>query len=123
MGSRVKFGAAGAIGLSTLAVAGLLAPQESGAGGGGRDQAAPAPGVQLLIGHSLGGFVVQKYLESHDAPGAVLLASIPPSGVTGFLLRAYMRHPWYTTRAIATTKSLCGIGGTPELAREAFSPN
>jgi pimeloyl-ACP methyl ester carboxylesterase len=78
------------------------------------------PDRPILVGHSLGGFVVQKYLESHDAPGAVLLASIPPSGTAGFFLRSFKRHPWYTTRAVATTKSLCCVGGTPELARETF---
>ena len=35
----------------------------------------------VLIGHSLGGLVVQKYLEKHQAPAAVLLASVPPGGV------------------------------------------
>src|SRR5262249_37877386 len=33
----------------------------------------------VLIGHSMGGFVVQKYLEQHDMPGAVLLSSPAPS--------------------------------------------
>jgi non-heme chloroperoxidase len=35
----------------------------------------------VLIGHSMGGFVVQKYLESHAAPGAALLCSVPPQGL------------------------------------------
>ena len=39
----------------------------------------PAPPV--LIGHSMGGFVVQKYLEDHCAPGAVLMCSVPPQGL------------------------------------------
>jgi len=42
----------------------------------------------VVIGHSMGGFVVQKYLEVHPAPGAVLLASMPPSGTSRVLLRA-----------------------------------
>ena len=29
----------------------------------------------VLIGHSMGGYVIQKYLERHTAPAAVLLAS------------------------------------------------
>ena len=37
----------------------------------------------VLIGHSMGGFVVQKYLERHAARGAVLMASVPPRGLTG----------------------------------------
>ena len=39
----------------------------------------PAP--PLLIGHSMGGFVVQKHLEHASAPGAVLMASVPPQGL------------------------------------------
>jgi len=39
----------------------------------------PVPPV--LIGHSMGGFVVQKYLEDHVAPGAVLMCAVPPQGL------------------------------------------
>ncbi|WAJ43210.1 alpha/beta fold hydrolase [Mycobacterium sp. Aquia_216] len=78
------------------------------------------PERPVVVGHSLGGFVVQKYLESHHAPAAVLLASAPPSGITGFLLRRFKRHPWHTAAALARTRSLRGVGGTPELARETF---
>jgi non-heme chloroperoxidase len=38
-------------------------------------------GDPVLIGHSMGGFVVQKYLERAGAPGAVLMASVPPQGL------------------------------------------
>jgi alpha-beta hydrolase superfamily lysophospholipase len=68
----------------------------------------------------MGGFVVQKYLESHDAPAAVLLASVPPSGIARFLLGRFRLHPWLTARHLAITKSLGSVGGTPELARESF---
>ncbi len=34
-----------------------------------------------LIGHSMGGFVVQKFLEEHEAPAAVLMCSVPPQGL------------------------------------------
>jgi pimeloyl-ACP methyl ester carboxylesterase len=78
------------------------------------------PEPPVVVGHSLGGFVVQKYLESHDAPAAVLLTSVPPSGIAGFLLRAVKRHPWHMAAALARTRSLGGVGGTPELARETF---
>lgn len=35
----------------------------------------------VLVGHSMGGFVVQKYLEHHDVPAAVLMCSVPPQGL------------------------------------------
>jgi len=81
--------------------------------------AANLPTPPVVIGHSMGGFVVQKYLESHEAPAGVLLASEPPRGASAFLLRSMKRHPWHTTRAILTTKSLRGFQ-TPKLAREYF---
>jgi pimeloyl-ACP methyl ester carboxylesterase len=39
------------------------------------------PVPPILIGHSMGGFVVQKYLEKHEAAGAVLMCSGPPQGL------------------------------------------
>ncbi len=77
------------------------------------------PTMPVLIGHSLGGFVVQKYLESNDAPAGVLLAATPPRGMFRVSLRLVRRHPWLWTKAIVTGKSLCTIG-TAALAREAF---
>ena len=55
--------------------------------------AAGLPREPVLVGHSLGGLVVQKYLEAHDAPAAVLLA--PPSvrGLLGSALRTFREHP------------------------------
>lgn len=37
----------------------------------------------VLVGHSMGGMVVQRYLERYAAPGAVLMASVPPTGLLG----------------------------------------
>ena len=48
----------------------------------------------VLIGHSMGGFVVQKYLETHNAPGAVLMASAPPRGHLRSLTRLFRHKPW-----------------------------
>ena len=42
---------------------------------------AAMPQPPVLIGHSMGGFVVQKYLEKHAAPAAVLMCSVPPQGL------------------------------------------
>ena len=78
------------------------------------------PTRPLLVAHSVGGFVVQKYLESHEAPAAVLLASVPPSGIAKYFLRRFKRHPWLTAGNLAMGKTLRAVGGTPELARETF---
>jgi pimeloyl-ACP methyl ester carboxylesterase len=81
--------------------------------------AASLPTRPVVIGHSQGGFVVQKYLESHDAPAGVLVASVPPRGSAGFILRWLRRHPWHVTRAFVTGKSLRSMNTEP-LAREWF---
>ena len=74
----------------------------------------------VLIGHSMGGLVVQKYLESDSKiPAAVLLASVPPAGAMRTTLNIAMRHPAAFLKANATLK-LYPIVGTPELTREAF---
>jgi len=53
--------------------------------------ALPAPPV--LIGHSMGGFVVQKYLERHAAPAAVLMCAVPPQGLAGSAVSMFLGKP------------------------------
>lgn len=47
----------------------------------------------VLIGHSMGGMVVQKYLERGVGHGAVLMASVPPTGLMSSNLQMLMRDP------------------------------
>jgi pimeloyl-ACP methyl ester carboxylesterase len=77
------------------------------------------PTAPILIGHSMGGFVIQKYLGDHDAPGAVLLSSPPPAGLLETALRIARRHPLAFAR-VNLTLSLLPVIATPRLAREAF---
>jgi pimeloyl-ACP methyl ester carboxylesterase len=81
--------------------------------------AAGLPTPPVMIGHSMGGFVVQKYLERQQAPAGVLLASIPSRGIGPFLLRWTKRQPWPMTWALLTGKSL-QIFRSPEIVREKF---
>jgi pimeloyl-ACP methyl ester carboxylesterase len=73
----------------------------------------------VLVGHSLGGLVVQKYLERHPARGAVLMASIPTGGGIGAIGRIAVRHPLILLKA-NLLMSLRPFIGTPELVREWF---
>jgi len=77
------------------------------------------PSPPILIGHSMGGFIIEKYLENHSAPAAVLLTTPPPTGLLGATLRIARRHPLIFAR-INLTWSLFPLIRTPELAREAF---
>ena len=47
----------------------------------------------VLIGHSMGGFVVQKYLEHHQAPAVVLLCSVPPQGLVASQFHLMLQKP------------------------------
>lgn len=61
-----------------------------------RDVAAVAeqlPAPPVLIGHSMGGMVAQKYLESHEAAGVVLMASVPPQGLWAAALGLAFQKP------------------------------
>ncbi|MCG9051655.1 alpha/beta hydrolase [Laribacter hongkongensis] len=59
-----------------------------------RQIVATLPEPPVLVGHSMGGFVVQRYLElGHEAAGVVLLASVPPRGLTRSTLNLLRQAP------------------------------
>lgn len=74
------------------------------------------PARPVVIGHSMGGAVVQKYLETHAAPAGVLLASMPPAGVLATTLRIARNHPLIFLK-VNLTLSLYPLMATPQLAR------
>jgi len=47
----------------------------------------------VLVGHSLGGVVVQKWLKQHTAAGAVLMGSGPPHGMLPCSVGMWLRNP------------------------------
>lgn len=63
-----------------------------------------------LVGHSLGGLIVQKYLDFGPARAAVFLASTPTTGAAWLLLRATLQHP---TLVLPVLRS-----STPSLLRD-----
>lgn len=77
----------------------------------------PVPPV--VIGHSMGGFVIQHYLTQHTATGAILLASIRPSGVLRVTGRIARRHPVQFAK-VNVQRRLGPLVSSPALARELF---
>lgn len=73
------------------------------------------PSPPIVVGHSFGGLIVQKYLEFHEAPAGVLLASLSSRGAGGFFVREAKRHPLSFVRSAITGKSL-QLVKTPERA-------
>lgn len=47
----------------------------------------------VVIAHSMGGYVLQQYLNHATLPGAAFLASVPPSGMAGPSLRLMTQAP------------------------------
>lgn len=70
----------------------------------------------VLLGHSMGGLVVQKLLERRSFPGAILLASTPVNGMLREGLRMARRWPRQSLRSVLR-RSLLELYDTDESAR------
>jgi len=73
----------------------------------------------VIVAHSMGGFVLQKYLERYDCAGAVLVASVPPRGVLGVILGLARSRPRDLARSL-TTFDLYPLVDGPEHTRSMF---
>ncbi|MBM9502099.1 alpha/beta hydrolase [Leptospira sp. 201903071] len=80
---------------------------------------AQLPESTVLVGHSMGGLVVQKILETAHIPKAVLLASVPPYGVFRITLELLLKHPIRFLRVLGTL-SLFPLVEDPKLSQELF---
>lgn len=65
----------------------------------------------VLVGHSMGGFIVQKCLEHHRAPAAALICSVPPQGLIAAQFHLLLQKP----QLFFDINNLMG-GGQPSLA-------
>jgi pimeloyl-ACP methyl ester carboxylesterase len=73
--------------------------------------------VPVLIGHSMGCFVIQRYLEMRAARAAVLMAPATPQGLRRSVLRMFRNHPWIFLRGM-TFGDPVELFNSPALARE-----
>ncbi len=76
----------------------------------------------VLIGHSMGGFIAQKYLESHPAPAAVLLTSVPYYGLWPATFALLAKKPLTVLKVLGTLR-LYPVVETPALAQYALFSN
>jgi len=56
----------------------------------------------VLVGHSMGSLVIQRYLEKGEAIAAVLLSPVPPTGTTGSAAQLALRYPAFFQSLEAT---------------------
>lgn len=73
----------------------------------------------VVIGHSMGGFITQKYLERHNAPAAVLVASAPHYGMFPTMARILVQSPLVALKTVIQWRMLPFVE-TPAAARWTF---
>lgn len=73
--------------------------------------------LPILVGHSMGGMILQKYLEKYECEKAVLMTSAPPRG--SWISSLKLLTKGYIHKSMLTLNSL-GIVDTPEKAKWAF---
>lgn len=78
----------------------------------------------IIIGHSMGGMVVQKYLEnSPRIAGVILMASVPPQGLLPSNLHMAMRHPFLFQQMALFSLLGPNYGSIDIMRRLLFSPD
>lgn len=73
--------------------------------------------MPVVIGHSLGGLVVQKYLEKHEAPAGILFAPSPSEGMFWSGLRLQFQNPMLFAK-VALKQDYAVMFATPERAKK-----
>jgi alpha-beta hydrolase superfamily lysophospholipase len=73
--------------------------------------------LPIIIGHSMGGLILQKYLETETCKKAILLASAPPNGILRTTIKLLTKS--YTYPSLLTL-NLFGLVNTTKKARWAF---
>jgi pimeloyl-ACP methyl ester carboxylesterase len=76
----------------------------------------------VLIGHSMGGAVVQRYMRQRELPGVVLMASVPPEGTLGSMFENMFRNPM-TIAATGLLQSFLPRAMLARPTRRAFFSN
>ncbi len=77
----------------------------------------------VLIGHSMGGAVVQRCIGRCDAAGLALLASVPPLGLWGSALELSWRDPFLLAQLAFVQSGHTNFANFAALRTALFSPD
>jgi pimeloyl-ACP methyl ester carboxylesterase len=81
------------------------------------------PTPPVLIGHSMGATVVQRYLEKGQAAAVVLMAPVPTTGLSACTIQLNQKHPDYLREAAYAVRGKY-TANTVRVMREVyFSPD
>ncbi len=81
----------------------------------------PAPPV--LIGHSMGALVVQRYLEKGQAAAVIMMSPVPPTGLSGCSVQLALKQPDFIREAAYAVRGKY-TANTERVMREVyFSPD
>lgn len=83
-------------------------------------QISPRP---VIIGHSMGGAITQKFLETYYAPAAVLLGSMPQRGILPFLLKLLRHHTADMLKVQATLNNIHLVNSAAKVRQHFFTPH
>ena len=84
--------------------------------------AAGLPREPVVVGHSMGGLIVQVYLARRIAPAAALLTPAPPGGMPGHVAQLFMRHPLMALEILLTGDLGRMFSTVPRASRFLFAP-
>jgi pimeloyl-ACP methyl ester carboxylesterase len=73
----------------------------------------------ILVGHSMGGMVVQKYIEKFPATAAILMNTVPPSGLTMSMFYMAMSSPFLLLQ-LGLVQGISPVFATPEMIKQAL---
>ena len=84
---------------------------------------AELPSLPVLIGHSMGALVVQRYLETAPAAAVIMMAPVPTTGLSGCTLQLTNRQPDFLKEAARAVRGKY-TENTVRVMREVyFSPD
>ncbi|MCV6637799.1 alpha/beta hydrolase [Candidatus Albibeggiatoa sp. nov. NOAA] len=76
----------------------------------------------ILIGHSMGGMVVQKYIEAHPSTAAILMNTVPPSGLSMSMFYMAMSSPFLLIQ-LGLIQGASPAFASPEMIKQALFSN
>lgn len=82
---------------------------------------ADMPTPPVLVGHSMGGMVIQKYLERYSAPATVLMATVPPAGLGPSMTRLMASDPILFSQIAMVQAGARDLVDTANAGRAVFS--